>query len=133
MKKDEFTVLGLNIESISVIYGIFLISWGVMVSVLSNSGSVTSFIPTIIGIPILIFSLLAIWVSERKKMFMHISVIFGLFAFIAGFDLLRDLVSTEDIFKNTYAFLSKLMLLTSGALYCILCIKSFRFARKLRA
>ena len=67
MTKVEYTVLGLNMESISVIYGIFLISWGIIISVISNSASVTSFIPTIVGIPILILSLLAIWFSARKK------------------------------------------------------------------
>ena len=78
MTKVEYTVLGLNMESISVIYGIFLISWGIIISVISNSASVTSFIPTIVGIPILILSLLAIWFSARKKMLMHLSVMFGM-------------------------------------------------------
>ena len=82
MKKVEYTVLGLNMESISVIYGIFLISWGIIISVISNSASVTSFIPTIVGIPILILSLLAIWFSARKKMLMHLSVMFGLLALL---------------------------------------------------
>ena len=133
MKKVEYTVLGLNMESISVIYGIFLISWGIIISVISNSASVTSFIPTIIGIPILILSLFAIWFSARKKMLMHFSVIFGLLAFIGGFDFFRDLLSYEGIFLNFYALTSKLMLLLTGGVYCFLCIQSFRFARKTSA
>jgi len=100
MKKVEYTVLGLNMESVSVIYGIFLISWGIIISVISNSASVTSFIPTIVGIPILILSLFAIWFSARKKMLMHLSVMFGLLAFIGGFDFFRDLLSYEGTFMR---------------------------------
>ena len=51
----EFKVFGLNIENFSVIYGSFLIFWGIFVSFISGSNSLTSFIPSFIGLPILIF------------------------------------------------------------------------------
>ena len=86
MNKVEFTFLGLNMEGISVIYGIFLITWGFGVTFLSESTSTTSLIPSILGAPILILSILAIWMPERKKMLMHISVTFGLLIFLGGID-----------------------------------------------
>ena len=72
MNKVEFTFLGLNMEGISVIYGIFLITWGFGVTFLSESTSTTSLIPSILGAPILILSILAIWMPERKKLLIYI-------------------------------------------------------------
>ena len=54
----------------------------------------------------------------------------GSFAFLGGVDFLRGLTSELGPFSNLYAGSSKLMLLLSGGLFCYLCIKSFRFARK---
>ena len=64
---DEFKAFGMTIEKISIIYGIFLIIWGIVISFLSNSNSFTSYIPSVLGIPILIFSLLSIIFINKKK------------------------------------------------------------------
>ena len=66
-KKIEFKVFGLSIEYLSILYGLFLILWGVVVSLISGSNSFTSYIPSIIGLPILIFSYLAIKVENKKN------------------------------------------------------------------
>ena len=87
----EFTFLGRNMESVSIIYGIFLIIWGIAVSLISSSNSLTSFIPTIFGLPILLFSILSVKFQNRKKLFMHIVVTFGLIVFIGGLDFSRGL------------------------------------------
>ena len=62
----EFKVFGLNIETFSVFYGSFLIFWGLLVSFISGSNSLTSFIPSFIGLPILIFSNLSIRFTTKK-------------------------------------------------------------------
>ena len=129
MNKVEFTFLGLNMEGISVIYGIFLITWGFGVTFLSESTSTTSLIPSILGAPILILSILAIWMPERKKLLMHISVTFGLLIFLGGIDFLRGFLGNSGPFENAWAGSSKLMMLITGLVYCFLCIQSFRFAR----
>ena len=129
MNKVEFTFLGLNMEGISVIYGIFLITWGFGVTFLSESTSTTSLIPSILGAPILILSILAIWMPERKKLLMHISVTFGLLIFLGGIEFLRGFLGSSDPFENAWAGASKLMMLITGLVYCFLCIQSFRFAR----
>ena len=64
---EEFKALGMTIEKISIFYGIFLIIWGVIISFLSNSNSFTSYIPSMLGIPILIFSFLSIIFTNKKK------------------------------------------------------------------
>ena len=125
----EFTFLGISMESISITYGIFLIIWGIAVSVISGSNSLTSFIPSIFGLPILLFSILSVKFPNRKKLFMHIVVTFGLIVFIGGLDFSRGLMK-GTLFDNMWADTSKLIMLITGIIFTYLCVKSFIFARK---
>ena len=125
----EFKVFGLNIETFSIFYGSFLIFWGLLVSFISGSNSLTSFIPSFIGLPILIFSNLSVKFSSKKKIFMHIVVLFGLIAFLGGLDFFRSILS-GTAFQNIWADISKLILLTTGGYFVYQCIRSFIFARK---
>ena len=127
----EFTFLGKSMESIAIIYGIFLIIWGIAVSFISGSNSLTSFIPSIFGLPILLFSILSVKLPNKKKLFMHIVVTFGLIVFIGGLDFSRGLMKGTS-FNNMWADVSKLMMLITGLIFTYLCIKSFIFARKNR-
>ena len=52
----EFTFLGNSMENVTIIYGIFLIVWGVAATIFSGSQSITSLIPTIFGLTIIILS-----------------------------------------------------------------------------
>ncbi len=130
-KINEFKIFSLSVEIFSVLYGSFLIFWGIIISFVSDSDSITSFIPSIIGLPILIFSYLSLKLETRKKLFMHIVVFFGLVTFLGGLDFIRILV-TGSIFLNLWADLSKLMMLLTGMFFVIQCIRSFIYARKLR-
>ena len=125
----EFTFLGKSMESVSIIYGIFLIIWGIAVSFISGSNSLTSFIPSIFGLPILLFSFLTVKLPSKKKLFMHIVVSFGLIVFIGGLDFSRGLLKGTS-FNNMWADTSKLMMLITGLIFTFLCVKSFIFARK---
>ena len=129
MKNKEFLFLGTNIEKLSIFYGMFLILWGLTISYLSESNSMTSYIPSFLGIPVLIFSFLAFNYPNKKKLFMHITATFVLIIFLGGLDILRGL---SDLFSNFWADLSKLMLLLTGLSMTVLNIKSFIFARKVR-
>ena len=126
---SEFKVFGTTIETFSVFYGSFLVFWGVIVSFISGSNSLTSFIPSLIGLPILIFSNLSIKFTNKKKLFMHIVVFFGLIAFLGGLDFLRSILS-GTLFQNFWADISKLILLTTGGYFVYQCIRSFIFAKK---
>ncbi len=128
---SEFKLAGLTMERLSIYYGLFLILWGVIISFISGSNSATSYIPTFLGIPILFFSYLSIKFVTKKKLFMHIVVIFGLIIFLGGLDFIRSLV-TGNVFVNLYADLSKLMMLTTGLFFTYQCIRSFIHARKIR-
>ena len=127
----EFTFLGKSMESVSIIYGIFLIIWGVAVSFISGSNSLTSFIPSIFGLPILLFSILSVKLPNKKKLFMHIVVTFGLIIFLGGAEFTRGLIK-GTLFENIWADSSKLMMFLTGLIFTFLCVKSFIFARKNR-
>jgi len=127
----EFKIASLTMEKLSIYYGLFLILWGIIVSFISGSGSFTSYIPSILGTPILIFSYLSIKFSSKKKMFMHIVVLFGLIIFLGGLDFMRSLIS-GNAFENVYADLSKIMMLITGLFFTYQCIRSFIHARKMR-
>ena len=129
MTQKEFKFVGLNMQSISILYGIFLILWGLAVSFVSTSSSYTSLIPSIMGLPILIFSLLAVMFPSRIKIMMHIVVLFGLLVALDGMDVFRSLVS-GNFFNSFWADLSKLMMFFTGVFFTYLCILSFRFARR---
>ena len=125
----EFTFLGNSMENISMIYGIFLIVWGIGVTILSDSQSITSLIPAIFGLPIIILSFFAKKFPDRKKLLMHIVVLIGLIIFLGGLDLIRGLIQ-GNIIVNLWASSSKFMMIISGLVFTILCIKSFIFNRK---
>ena len=125
----EFTFLGNSMENITIIYGIFLIVWGVAATIFSGSQSITSLIPTIFGLTIIILSFFAKKFTNKKKLFMHIVVLIGFIIFLGGLDLIRGLIQ-GNIFVNLWASSSKFMMMISGLFFIILCIKSFIFNRK---
>ena len=125
----EFKILGMSIENLSIIYGILLICWGVIISLISGSNSFTSFIPSFLGFPILIFSYLSLKFINKKKFFMHIVVLLGLIILIGGLDFVRTII-TGNVFTNFWADISKLMMLITGLFFTIQCIRSFIHARR---
>ena len=78
----EYRFLGLNPQGISVLYGAVLIVFAVFVSFASESKSITSYIPAILGAPISIFGLLSFLMPAKLKLFMHIGALFGLLVFL---------------------------------------------------
>ena len=124
---EEFKWCGLKVEKLSLYYGVFLISWGLVISLISGSDSFTSYIPSVLGLIVFLFSVLAIKIPNKKKLFMHIVVLFGVIIFLGGLDVLRSL---DNLFDNYWADLSKLMLLVTGFCFTVISIKSFIFIRK---
>ena len=129
-QQTEFTVLGKNIEQLSIYYGFFLFLWGVIVSLLSGSTSFTSYIPSYIGSVVVLFSYLAIKFSNKKKLFMHIVALTGVLIVLGGLDVIRT-ATNGKLFDNYWADMSKMMMLITGALFVYFCFMSFRYARKM--
>tara|TARA_B100001113_G_scaffold351213_1_gene349846 strand:- start:6947 stop:7348 length:402 start_codon:yes stop_codon:yes gene_type:complete len=127
MQDQEFKIFNLEMEKISVIYGLFLIIWGVIISLVSQSDSLTSYIPSFLGLPVLLFGYLTLKFPKKKKIFMHIVVLVGIIIFLGGLDVFRNI---STLFDSFWADLSKSMLLFSGFLFSYWNIKSFIFIRK---
>ena len=124
-ESNEFYVLGLTVVNLTILYGFFLVLWGLIISYLSHSNSITSFIPSMLGAPILLSGLLASKFPNKKKVWMHIAVTFGLLCALGG---TRFFMKMSD--GLNYATLSMLMLFLSGSIYTFICVKSFIHARK---
>ena len=129
-QQTEYTVLGKNIEKLSIYYGFFLFLWGVVISLLSGSTSFTSYIPSYIGSVVVLFSYLAIKFSNKKKLFMHIVALTGVLIVLGGLDVIRT-ASSGKLFDNYWADMSKIMMSVTGVLFVYFCFMSFRYARKI--
>ena len=129
LNDKEFKAFGTKIEFLSLYFGIFLILWGLIISFLSKSTSMTSYIPTYLGLIITFFSYLSLAFPNKKKIYMHIVVVVGLITALGGLDLLRGIFN-GSAFTNVWADLSKTIMLITGSYFVYLCIQSFRFARK---
>ena len=123
-KTQDFRVFSLSIEFLTTLYGLFMVIWGVSISLISGSSSITSMIPAFIGVPLAFIGFLSMIKPTFRKALMHIAVVIGIFAFLGGLDFFRGM------FTNYYAGLSKLMLLITGFVYIYLCVQSFIFVRR---
>jgi hypothetical protein len=130
MSKNDFQVFGLNSVKISIIYGILLIVFAVFVSAASGSRSLTSYIPAMLGLPILFLGLVAFAAPSTQKLVMHVNVVIGLIIFLSGLSVIGSLASGTPLTSSFWANLSRLFLSISGALYLTFCVKSFIFIRK---
>ncbi|MDB3861791.1 hypothetical protein N9301_09980 [Paracoccaceae bacterium] len=132
MEINEFKFWGQSAEKITVVIGLFLVLYGIFVSIISDSQSFTSLIPSIFGLPLLLSGFAALLFSNKKSLFMHIAVVFGLVTFLAGLDFFRSMTHDGFLIQSFWADISKLMLLVTGGLHTYICVQSFRFIRKQR-
>ena len=107
---EQFTVAGQSIPTITTGYGGFLVLWGIVISQISGSESVTSYFPSLLGLPLLISGVLAGKLPEKRKLWMHIAATFGLLCAIGGTRFF--MVMSDGI---NYASGSMLMLLVTGS------------------
>ena len=129
-QQNEFKAFGLTVTALTIGYGLLLVVWGAAFSI--GSKSFTSWIPSMIGLPILLSGLLATAKPEKRKLWIHIAVVFGLFAFLGGFRVFKGLSSDAGMFGKPKAASSQLMLLVTGGIYTLTCVRSFIWARKNR-
>ncbi|MAJ51384.1 MAG: hypothetical protein CMB82_07215 [Flammeovirgaceae bacterium] len=130
--ENGFAIFGIRLSVITVAYGTFLLLWGVLVSLFTDSHSITSWIPSFIGIPILLGGTMSLVKPEQTKLWMHVAMVFGVITFIGGLDFLRGLGNDGGPFSNIAAGTSKLMLLVTGLAYSGACLASFIQVRRNR-
>jgi hypothetical protein len=128
--QPEFKVLGQTMATLTIAYGLVLIAWGGFFSI--GSSSITSAIPSFIGLPIVVAGLLTRSLPAQRKIWMHVAVLFGAFAFLGGLAFFRGFMSEGGPFARPAAAASQLMLLVTGGAYTAACVRSFIWARKNR-
>ena len=121
---QDFRVFSLSIEFLTTLYGLFMVIWGISISLISGSSSITSMTPAFIGVPLAFIGFISMIKPTFRKALMHIAVVIGIIAFLGGLDFFRGM------FTNYYAGLSKLMLLITGFVYVYFCVQSFIFVRR---
>lgn len=124
---EEFRVAGQSIPTITTAYGAFLVLWGIIISQISDSSSITSYFPSMLGAPLLISGVLANAMPEKRKLWMHIAATFGLLSALGGTRFFMVMGDGLD-----YASGSMLMLFLTGSGFTFICVKSFIHARKMR-
>ena len=124
---EEFRVAGQSIPTITTAYGAFLVLWGIIISQISDSSSITSYFPSMLGAPLLISGVLANAIPQKRKLWMHIAATFGLLSALGGTRFFMVMGDGLD-----YASGSMLMLLLTGSGFTFICVKSFIHARKMR-
>ena len=121
---QDFRVFSLSIEFLTTLYGLFMVIWGIAISLISGSSSITSMIPAFVGVPLAFIGFISMIKPTLRKALMHIAVVIGIIAFLGGLDFFRGM------FTNYYAGLSKLMLMITGFIYVYFCVQSFIFVRR---
>ena len=102
---NRFTVFGVGLVSITISYGVFLIGWAIAFSLVAESNSITSWIPAFLGLPILFGGAMTLLRPEQIKIWMHISMLFGLLTLIGGSSFssmafLIDGIPTNNVMSN---------------------------------
>ena len=123
---EEFQCCNMSVPKISKIAGGILTAWGLFAYVYSGMGSITAMIPAFMGAPILLMGFLAEKNPEKRKLFMHISVTFGLLAALGGARIFTMFGGDA----SNLALASHAILLVVGGVYTGICVKSFIHVRK---
>lgn len=126
----QFTFMTVSITAWTISYGVWLIAWASIVSISTDSQSLTSWIPALLGVPVLLMGSLCAFFPAERKIWLHIAVVIGALACFGGLDFFRPLASGEGLFTNYAASASKLMLFITGMVFVLICVRSFIWARR---
>ncbi|MED5486754.1 MAG: hypothetical protein VYB40_03510 [Candidatus Thermoplasmatota archaeon] len=129
MSDNTYRVAGRNMPEISIAVGSIFAAWGIGAYVISDMASITAMIPLFVGGPIGLLGLMSTKMPDKRKMFMHISAMFGLICALGGLRLFQILMDGDG---SNLLIGSHTILLILGGIYTYFCVQSFRWARKQR-
>jgi uncharacterized membrane protein (UPF0136 family) len=119
---------------VTLVFAVLLIVLGLTGYLGTGSLHPTAMIPAWIGLALGISGYLAISPNEsRRKLFMHINVTIGLLGFLgAAAEAVRGYVHAQSagLPQDQVALASKIMLASLLLIYVILCVRSFKAARR---
>jgi uncharacterized membrane protein len=113
----------------TIVFGLLLTALGLAGYLLGGAASVTALIPAFFGIVLLVLGFLARAEALRKHA-MHAAAVVALLGFAGALmSLLRAPLETRSALAN----FSQVTMALLTAVFIVLCIKSFRDARRARA
>ncbi|MGD0938599.1 MAG: hypothetical protein ABR905_02720 [Terracidiphilus sp.] len=114
---------------VTLVFAVLLILLGLIGFLGTGSEHPTALIPTWVGLAMGLFGLLAMDKRERKrKLFMHVNVTIGLVGYLGVMaEIVRSFFSKE---VDPTALLAKTAMAWLLFIYVILCVRSFRAARR---
>jgi uncharacterized membrane protein (UPF0136 family) len=119
---------------VTLVFAVLLVVLGLTGYLGTGSEHATAMIPAWIGLALGVGGYLAISPKEsRRKLFMHANVTIALLGFIGTVaELVRSYVhaSSADVAANQIAQASKIALASLLLIYIILCVRSFKAARR---
>ncbi len=121
----------MNLPVTTIVYGALLIVLGVTGYFMSGMVSVTALIPAFLGIVILVSGVLA-QKESRRKLFMHIALVFGLLGFLGTVGALPSLITMiggEEVTRPG-AVIGKSVTAILSLVFLIIGVKSFIDARR---
>jgi hypothetical protein len=118
---------------VTLVFSVLLIALGLVGYMGTDSLHPTALIPAWIGVALGFGGLLAISPKEsRRKLFMHVNVSIGALGFLGGaVEVVRSYVHATFVdTAEMAAMASKLALTTLMLIYLLLCVRSFKAARR---
>ena len=119
---------------VTLFFAVLLIALGLVGYLGTGSLHTTALIPAWIGIALGFGGLLAISPSEkRRKIFMHINVSIGVIGFLGGFvEAVRGYLHAQAVglAPDLIALTDKLAMAVLMLIYVLLCVRSFKAARR---
>jgi hypothetical protein len=121
----------MNMPVIAIVIGILLDVLATVSFVLSGKPSITLWIPSFVGVPILIAGIIGLKPALLKHA-MHGAAMFGLLGFLAAAGRLAS-VAIKGGFTWKLATVSQAVMALLCGLFTALCVKSFIDVRRARA
>lgn len=117
-----------NMPQKGITAGALLIILGLLGYFAGGMVSVTALIPAFIGLPLLLSSLIA---KKKLKLGMHLAAVFGLLGFLAPLGRIIPTMAKGE-FELGFATISMILMVLICGAFTVLCIQSFRAARRAR-
>ena len=121
----------MNLPVTTIVYGVLLIVLGAVGYFMSGMVSVTALIPAFLGTIILVCGVLA-QKESRRKLFMHIALVFGLLGLLGTASALPSLITMiggEEVTRPG-AVIGKSVTAILSLVFLIIGVKSFIDARR---
>jgi len=124
----------MNMPKVTITFAVIFIILGLIGYFATGMVSVTALIPSFFGIILLVLGFLA-QAESRRKLMMHIAVVFGVLGVAGTFSGLMKLpayFSGEELARPE-AVITQAVMCVLSLIYVVLCVKSFVDARRAQA